>query len=69
MQSLSGLDWRTSNKFSSSSDLLITINDSSKATLESCTHFLRYLKRRRNLDGMKDAIKHSRKLSNELLVH
>jgi hypothetical protein len=57
------------NKFSSSSDLLITINNSSEATLESCTHFLHYLKRRRNSDRMKDATKHLRKLSNKSLVH
>jgi hypothetical protein len=58
-----------SNKFSSSSDLLTTIDDSLEATLESCTHFSHYSKRRKNLDGMKDATKHSRKLSNKLPVH
>jgi hypothetical protein len=57
------------NKFSSLLDLLITINDSSEAMLELCTHFSHYLKRRRSLDGMKDAIRHLRKLSNKSPVH
>jgi hypothetical protein len=58
-----------SNKFSSSSDLLITIDNSSEAMLESCTYFLYYLKRRKNLDGIKDVIKYLRKLSNKSPVH
>jgi hypothetical protein len=58
-----------SNKFSSSSDLLITINDSSGATLELYTYFLHYLKKRKNLDGIKNVIRYLRRLSNELLIH
>jgi hypothetical protein len=58
-----------SNKFSSSSDLLITINDSSGATLELYTYFLYYLKKRKNLDGIKNVIRYLRRLSNELLIH
>jgi hypothetical protein len=58
-----------SNKFSSLLDLLITINNLLEATLESCTHSLYYLKRRKNLDRIKDVTKHSRKLSNKSLVH
>jgi hypothetical protein len=57
------------NKFSSSSDLLIIINDSSEAMLESCTHSLHYSKRRKNLNRMKDVIKHLRKSSNKSPVH
>jgi hypothetical protein len=56
------------SKFSSSLDLLITINNLLEVTLESCTYFLYYLKRRKNLDRIKDVIKYSRKLSNKLLV-
>jgi hypothetical protein len=69
MQSLNGLSWKMLNKFSSLLDLLTTIDNLSEATLESCTYFLHYLKRRKNLDRMKDATKHSRKLSNKLPVH
>jgi hypothetical protein len=58
-----------SNKFSSSSDLLITINNSLEAMLELYTYFLHYLKKRKNLDRMKDAIRHSRRLSNKSLVY
>jgi hypothetical protein len=37
--------------------------------LELYTYFLHYLKKRKNLDRMKDIIRYLRKLSNELLVH
>jgi hypothetical protein len=37
--------------------------------LELYTYSLHYLKRRKNLDRMKDVIKYLRKLSNELLVY
>jgi hypothetical protein len=57
------------NKFSSLLDLLITIDDLLEAMLELCTYFLHYLKRRKNLDRMKDVIRPLKKLSSELLVH
>jgi hypothetical protein len=57
------------NKFSSLLDLLITINSLSEAMQESYTYFLYYLKRRKNLDGMKDVIRPLKKLSSKLLVH
>ena len=55
--------------FNSLLDLLITINNLLEATLKSCIHSLHYLKRKKSLDGIKDAIKPLKKLSNKLLVH
>jgi hypothetical protein len=57
------------NKFSSLLDLLITINSLLEAMQESCTYFLYYLKRRKNLDRIKDVIRPLKKLSSELPVH
>jgi hypothetical protein len=57
------------NKSNSLLDLLITINNLLEAILKLCIYFLYYLKRRKNLGGIKDVIKLLKKLNNKSLVY